>query len=376
MTRCSLGAMIIFAALVAIACLDTTRERATAAFQSPVHIRCLALRNLARCEAILHRFRAMPLDTGSPVNDIVHGLLARGEDYVLHDETPEGVLALDWVLREASWKPLIAGGPMLTRTNLGWQFRRAPSAAEEACCEAHLGEFVFYLLAGGARPSDTCFVPPHGDAVPFAALIDALARAVKDDTDLSYVCPVLLQWGPSQSWRNDRGESIDYSALIASLLQTKSRSKYCGGCHWRWALAFTVAGAHDRDVEAKVALDGRRTLDRELTSTLSRMDNDGAFDLANEYQGDSVAILISFQAHTLEWVLTCVSDDELRNRARVHQAMCCLLAQLDHAWDSVPYRDLAHAAHAVRLYARRMNFDRDGVSDLLFVSRAAPVRKR
>jgi len=319
----------------------------------PDRIKQLMNRNVQRIDSLVRRFESTTLTSDDHVNDLVHGLHGHlGDALVWIDETAESTV--NWLLTDASWRVGTWNGPMLQRYPSGWRFRRSSSASDVDCCEAHLGQFLYYMMQADVSPDRMVRVPPTGEPITLHALVEALAAEVHAHADLSYSLPVLLAWHTQESWTNKYGEMIDFSGLLDTFLNTKRLSDYCGGAHWNMALAYVVTCDHRLRIDSSVMRRARKALQDEIRSAFNGLDETARFKLPIAEPMRESDVGISYQAHTLEWLLVCVTNEEIRKNPRLHLAVDWLILRSGEAWTSLAYRDLAHVIHALKRYVARV----------------------
>jgi hypothetical protein len=188
-----------------------------------------------------------------------------------------------------------------------------------------------------------------------SVLIEGLESNIHGFLDLSFALPVLWRWGDKAVWQNRFGERWTHTRLLETHLDREATSLVCGGTHWRYALSVAVASDPTQQLDTLVLARARQRLAESIDTAFVGMDAAGRLKGGDGGVGyGSNVIDLSVHAHTLEWLFTALSDEQVVGSVQLHRAVAWLIDQSSAMWNRVSYRDLAHVAHALHLYLRRM----------------------
>jgi hypothetical protein len=305
--------------------------------------------NLAAIDELQRRLsRLQPHIVTLP--NVAHAIGAFGSDHELA-VNGQSVRTLEWLLEEASHKPLIGGHPAVVQGVAGWQFRRPGRIAEHGLYEAHMAQVLFYLSEVMQDADGVSVDVPTGESVPLRDLVVALQGEIHGiGIDTSYALPVLFRWSNPRGWTNRFGEHWDAARLLELHLQREPVEHFCGGAHWCYALAFALRGHHDQQLPAAIRRAARARLDDIFRDAIHSIGDDGEIHWSLQGRGSAV----SHQAHTLEWILLAVDRQVFMRTPALHLAVEWLILQADWKFDSLSFREFSHVARALCMYKRRV----------------------
>ncbi len=329
-------------------------------------VRSLITHNLRTIPAALARYDARLLTTSDPPWLLFHGLVGHGGDYLI--TAPEGTSreCLDWLLHESSWRPLFKDTPLVVHAPWGVTFTHGPTPAIQMEFEDHFCQFLFVLLECRVDPDATTVrVPPDGDRRTIRQMVADEQRACHSLSDVSWAITVFAAWGQS-AWTNRFGEQFNLERMLTQHLDREQYSRACFGTHWRMGLALAV-----RDLRGRVGKDVMRRAEARLAEAVdearSALDAEGQFRLEwgvypqtppgfqpPHPMPQDADILLSHQAHMIEWLMVALPDNTLATEDWIHRAVARLCATLGSRTEPVNYGAHSHCAHALRLYRQRV----------------------
>lgn len=285
---------------------------------------------------LVRRFDGQEVNALAPFNWLIHGLYAHQGDYFV-TLGPLKICCLTWLWWMASNPvPDVAA---LTETMDGWSFSEA---------EAHRGQFLFKLDEAGVDFNRAEMFEFNGKFIPLSALVTSMEKGISDVADLDYVLPTLLRHGRS-SWANRYSEVWTIDRLVQTHLDHRGTARTCLGAHWRIALAYLV---RDHPTTIKPATLGRAEsmLLAECEQVLQGQSGSGMFALPETSRSLSPTIVLSFHAHTLEWMLIASEALELHDKSSLAAAMQWLITESNALWSRCDYLTKCHCARACRRY--------------------------
>lgn len=134
-------------------------------------------------------------------------------------------------------------------------------------------------------------------------------------------------------------------------LESEKAAYICNGAHWRFALAFAMRGEHEHEFSRSTRREAQQRLDELISETFGSMYQSGRIEIRSDLAG--LGLDVSLQAHTMEWLVTAVSDETFADNYTLHRGIDWLIGVIDEDYDELAYRDLAHSMHAFRLYLDR-----------------------
>jgi hypothetical protein len=363
--------LLILCCSIALAKLEILRDRGALGIRPTVNItpgiKELVKQNLARADDAIARYDATSVKTSDTPWTLFHGLLGHHGDFQLDDSTRntlgEKISCEDWLLRQASAKPIYWETPLVIQRDWGVCFTHGNIAVTERF-EDHFCQFLFILMNLGVDPDRTTVrVPPDGHAYTLRQMVTDEQKFCNGAMDVSWALPLFAQWG-TPTWTNKFNEQGDLGSLMTQHLDLEEHCDACFGTHWRMGLAMTLSCAADR-----LPVDVRQRANNRLLQLLDEAHNgqdseSGRFRLEaaaaaigirdlSQLSNDRSAVL-SHQGHTLEWLMVALPDDRLATEMWPHKGIKFLLDQLQAPTDSLNYGAYSHCADALRLYQKRM----------------------
>lgn len=324
--------------------------------------------NYVAIESALREFAAFPVSIDAPPTELFHRLYAHGDDFPIVTKSGESVSCLDHLLETSAtsaspWsRSLIVSGPH------GWVFRPGGGVGG-AGFEAHPGEFLWYGAMGGLNPSMRMRRPDDGQTISMRDLLGSYLAMASDSTDFAYLLPLVLEWSPDFKSESAIGFKLDASAMLHSLMTRPELSGECFGTHYCFALAFAKLKMRiSRDDLAAVSV----ALDQYLDSARRSMNevfqfgllwagpppgalDDQAADAALQLMEDE-NILLSHQAHMLDWIVLASGDTDFVQEKWIHEAAFRLWHQLRNGSPrELTQLSQCHAIAALRRYAERVS---------------------
>jgi len=326
----------------------------------------LSSANLELGSRLLMDFKAIRRQTTDSPWVLFHGLVGHGADFEIADADGSGRSCIGWLLEEASWQPRYKGIRIVARGVAGYSFIHAPNPLMRMEFEDHFCQFLFALLLAGADPDKTTIrVPPEGERIPVRRMVADEQSACHGAADVSWAITVFAAWGQS-AWTNRFGEPFTLERMLLQHLDREKYSPACFGTHWRMALALAV-----RDLRGRVGKDVMRRAEARLAEAVdearSALDAEGQFRLEwgvypqtppgfqpPHPMPQDADILLSHQAHMIEWLMVALPDNTLATEDWIHRAVARLCATLGSRTEPVNYGAHSHCAHALRLYRQRV----------------------
>jgi hypothetical protein len=276
-------------------------------------------------------------------------MLGRGGSFPIRvgDETRD---CREWLLREASWRPLFRGAPICEEFEYGPTFLGDMEPGRPLGLEGHFCQWLFIMQMIGVDESEVVRVGAEGREASLGEFVQAAAAQCTSESDLSWALPVLACSG-RRSWRNRFGETVTLDGLAAQHLARREASPACFGTHWYIGLAVALrqsGGRFSAGTRASMA----SVLEEGLARVSLALGADGLLrDAELESRGLSSNDRASFQAHTLQWVLWYLPTNRIATEPAIWRAVE-KLAELADA-PSVSYTTRCHAAYALRLFLEK-----------------------
>lgn len=297
------------------------------------------------------------------VHEVIHSLMASRGDFNLALEGQPKISAAGAILGAESG---VGAGiqSALERVAWGMRFRPGGGMHGDSGGEAHFGQYLWYLHAGGVSVDHPVRIPGESESTGRVAdLTRALAEEVNSASDLTYALPVLMAWDERDRWTNRLGEEVSWRGMLRRLLDGESDSQYCFGGHYRLAVA-VVAASTVRDGEfGEVKEEARRRLGEYVRQAEESMDDSGVFRLPMKVDEGGIGdptegmraegLRLSHQAHTVEWLSIGLTEEQIAGSMWFHQAARALLDMVRSADAETPYSALCHAVHGLSLYGAR-----------------------
>jgi hypothetical protein len=280
---------------------------------------------------------------------IMHSFLGWGPGTEVHVGGPRGqrVNAIHWVTQNqpCMGRPLfyLAGDRLRGREGPGFQ--------------GHPAQFLAMLAQTGIDASYPIRV--NGRDFTVADLVKEEQSTCRQDTELTFKLIGLSHYTPTDTrWKNEQGESWDFSRVVQIELASPINGAACGGTHRLMGLTFSLA---QRRKEGK-PIDGQWwRADRYISDyqryIMTLQNSDGSF--SSEWfkrradRGD-LDRRVQTTGHMLEWLVFSLPDQGLY-QPHVVQAVHFLATTLTqhrfHEWEVGPK---GHAARALRLYHTRV----------------------
>jgi hypothetical protein len=290
----------------------------------------------------LHLVADLEIPEGATPWQLFYGVLGRGEDFRWTGDRS----VLEFLLEEATWRPLFEGMPMSIPLDAGAIFLGDLDPTLPKGFEGHFCQWL-YILSETDRQWNrrTVRLPPDGRSGTVQDFVRASMDACHTGSDLSWALPVFLRWGDRDVWENRFGERLSLEDLAIKLLADQDTSLACGGTHWRLAVAIS-------------AVEGKRLPPR-IRTTLSRRVEELLREAEASFTGEYFALprgapegrntLVSFHAHSLQWIMHAGRPLE----DWTHRAAASLSRHIESTVD-LSFDTLCHAHHALRLYTRRV----------------------
>jgi hypothetical protein len=323
--------------------------------------------NLVAIANALGAFEDRHLTAKDPPWSLFHGLLGRGSDYTISGEHGDTHSCLNWLLAEASYRPLFKMTPLTVERDWGISFTHGPTPDIKEEFEDHFCQFLFTLMELGVSPKHTAVrVPPEGSCHTLVDMVRAAESFCHGQSDLSWALPVFAKWGTRRKWTNKFGSELDLNQLVAQHLKREEWCDACFGTHWRMGLALGLKyGA--KKISRSLRLQAQQRLSEAVREARNSQDDSGQFRLqwgiyparppglaALPPLPSDRAALLSHQGHMLEWLMVALSDYELAQSEWPQKGISWLLTALGDAEKPIPYGAHSHCVHALRLYQTRM----------------------
>ena len=326
----------------------TATEGPRLAARVPVPSHVLSLREpLERCLKMHEQMRLNTRDDGAW--SIMHSFLGWGPGTEVHVGGPRGqrVNAIHWITQNqpCMGRPLfyLAGDRLRGREGPGFQ--------------GHPAQFLAMLAQTGIDASYPIRV--NGRDFTVADLVKEEQSTCRQDTELTFKLIGLSHYTPTDTrWKNEQGESWDFSRVVQIELASPINGAACGGTHRLMGLTFSLA---QRRKEGKPIEGQWWRADRYISDyqryIMTLQNSDGSF--SSEWfkrradRGD-LDRRVQTTGHMLEWLVFSLPDEGLY-QPHVVQAVHFLATTLTqhrfHEWEVGPK---GHAARALRLYHTRV----------------------
>lgn len=308
-----------------------------------------------RLDAAINHVRSRQLLTTNSFWTIFHGMLGLGPKVELMDPvTKTKVPAL----------PYIFGGRFEFGEIRGAKFTPTADGLDVSIGPIHVGQghqdqFIAEMTEWGVA-GDTPVVV-FGKEYAFRDFVtESMARArVGRGQELSWAIVVVAShMGTDCEWTNRFGETLHFEDLVRDEVDASIIDAACGGTHRLYGLTWALfchirnGGRVERvwkDVEEKLA----------AHVELARKYQNPDGSLSSEYfKGPGFSMnpheRLASSGHILEWLVTHLSDEELRDRWIQDAVQAVSLMILDNKDAAIESGALYHATHGLVTYRQRL----------------------
>lgn len=282
--------------------------------------------------------------------DLLDVCLAYGCDAEIRDMSPEGkgepvnaFVCLCWNLPSAGFELLRLDnrGQIIPRVGYGYQ--------------QYPGQFLAVLAL--ARVSEEYPIRVGKTVGTVNDLVEYEKRSCREEMDLSMKLIGLFRYvADDEPWKNDLGETWSKERLIEEELNRAQMRLPNGGLNHLIGLSYALdrRSRRDKPMTGEYAR-AKRYIQEYITYAVKLQDADGSWhpDFF-EYQGKggSVESRLRSTGYTLEWLVTCLSDEQLRSEP-VTRAVKYVVSGLNrvHAQRSADFtssRAIQGRMHAIR----------------------------
>ncbi|MBX3376077.1 MAG: hypothetical protein KF678_03635 [Phycisphaeraceae bacterium] len=254
-----------------------------------------------------------------------------------------------WLLEQATWQPVFNGASIAAIRHGQPAFLGDVEPGRPPGLEGHFCQWLFILsrIYPDAAPL-TVRLPPDGARLTLLDLVHGAQSLCHGASDLSWALPVFCRWGRG-TWTNRFGKRYTLDSLAETHLRQEDVSTACFGTHWRMGIACSVAESADR-FSRSTRRQLRDSLRRLIEEARDLCNPDGRFRLEpSPPGGPPFEAVVSFQAHTLEWLMVALPAEAVRSEPWVNQAIARLLADIGSP-NHLTYGTRCHAATALRAY--------------------------
>jgi hypothetical protein len=163
---------------------------------------------------------------------------------------------------------------------------------------------------------------------------------------LTLHCPLCSVGATSNPGRIGLGERFNLDRLLMQHLQRRRLAAACGGTHWRYALALAVKydGAF---LPASVSA-ATEVLESEIQEAFGAMRPSGQFMPTPDATSISWGELVSYQAHTIDWLQLALQSRQRSTESRDLETAVGWLIDAFLSTSRLDAREHCHVSHALR----------------------------
>lgn len=241
---------------------------------------------------------------------IMHGLLALRQDYLVKDDAGKKIRALDWI----STNPKYRGLPWFQKTRFGG---RAHPYTSDYAFEGHPNQFLA-ILAMADVPLDHK-LKTDGGTITIADIVNNAKAEIKTNEEVTWTLWALSHYlGPDATWQNKQGEAWSINRLVRIQTAESTFNGACGGSHGLFALTY----ARNVFLKTKRPLRGHwlaadQKIQRYIAQARSLQNPDGTFSTEYfESRGHSRSFekRLNTSGHTLEFIVSALPDERLKEQ--------------------------------------------------------------
>ncbi len=222
--------------------------------------------------------------------------------------------------------------------------------------QGHPAQFLAMLAQTNTPPNTAIQV--QGQKFTVSDLVKEEQLTCREPMELTFKLIGLSHYLDTDSrWRNERGESWNFSRIIRAELKQPINGAACGGTHRIMGFSYSVMKrkAEGKPIEGqwwraeKYARDYR-------AYTMSLQNPDGSFS-SDWFKGRAtwggINRKIQTTGHILEWLVYSAEEDELHDPRLARSVALLVNLLIQHRYHDWEYGPKGHAIRAIRLYHER-----------------------
>ncbi len=282
---------------------------------------------------------------------IIHGLLAYRQDFVLKTKDGRKVNALEW----ASSGVTFQGESLFQKTPHGGQ---AHPFKQPYWFEGHPTQFMAYLTMC-RLPMTHVFKTADGQAVTVGDIINNAKMDVNREEEMTWTLWALAHYlEPDAQWVNKKGEHWSMEELVRIETASKVYDGPCGGTHGLFALSYIRNSyLQSRRPLRGVWLEADQKIQRFILEARSLQNSDGSFSI-HFFKGpgysDEFNARINSSGHMLEWLMVALPQSRLQEDW-IQNGLRCLAQDLNNnRHQNAECGPLYHAVDGLQIYRERL----------------------
>lgn len=282
---------------------------------------------------------------------IMHGLLALRQEYMVKDKNGKKIKAIDWI----SSGPHYKGDAWFQKTRFGGQ---AHPYSTDYAFEGHPNQFLA-ILAMADVPLTHKLKTDRG-TITIADMVRNAKAEIKTNEEVTWTLWALSHYlGPDSTWENKYGETWSIERLVRIQTQEATFNGACGGSHGLFALTY----ARNVFLKTKQPLRGHwlaadQKIQKYIAQAKSLQNTDGTFSTEYfESRGHSRAFekRLNTSGHTLEFVVSALPQERLKEQW-VRNGIAAIAKDLvDNRLKPAECGSLYHAMNGLVIYRDKTN---------------------
>ncbi len=282
---------------------------------------------------------------------IIHGLLAYRQNFVLKTTDGRKINALEW----ASSGVTFQGESLFQKTPHGGQ---AHPFKHPYWFEGHPTQFMAYLTMC-RLPTTHVFKTADGQAVTVGDIINNAKMDVNREEEMTWTLWALAHYlEPDAQWVNKKGELWSMEELVRIETASKVYDGPCGGTHGLFALSYIRNSyLQTRQPLRGVWLEADQKIQRFILEARSLQNSDGSFSIhffkgpgySNEFNAR-----ITSSGHMLEWLMVALPQSRLQEDWIQNGLRCLAQDLINNRHQNAECGPLYHAVDGLQIYRERM----------------------
>ncbi len=297
--------------------------------------------------------RYLTPDGGRPHTpwQIIHGLLAYRQDYLLKLADGRKVNGLDWISSGVTYQ----GESLFQKTPYGG---RAHPFIQAYWFEGHPTQFMAYLTMS-RLPLTHPFKTATGETITVADIVNNAKMDVNRQEEMTWTLWALAHYlEPDSQWINKKGEPWSIEELVRLEVQNTIYDGPCGGTHSLFATAY----ARNSYLQTKrplrgIWLEADQKIERFTAEARSLQNSDGSFSIhffkGSGYSNDFNTRITS-SGHMIEWLMVALRQSRL-SEPWIQNGIRCLAQDLiTNRHMNAECGPLYHAVDGLQIYRERL----------------------
>ncbi len=287
---------------------------------------------------------------------ILHGMLAYRQDYVLKMADGRKVNGLEWISSGVSYQ----GESLFQKTPYGG---RAHPFIQAYWFEGHPTQFMAYLTMC-RLPLKHEFKTATGEIVTVGDIInnakmEVVRPAVNQPIESTWTLWALAHYlEPDAQWTNKKGEPWSIEELVRLEVKNTVYDGPCGGTHSLFATAY-ARNSHlqSRRPLRGVWLEADQKVQRFIAEARSLQNGDGSFSI-HFFKGPGASndfnTRITSSGHMVEWLMVALPQSRLSEPWIQNGVRRLAQDLIDHRNTNAECGPLYHAVDGLQIYRERM----------------------